>query len=135
MDQLGQLIEQHLKFIKSSEHLTDLMLKRAQFSDFNELDRLSRNRERLHLIIIEQNSQIETLIFGIGLEELKHRNDYSFIKQWAKDLDSWSKRTLQKDLEITSHLTKLKQETGREISALFKSKQQFRGYNLSSTKR
>lgn len=135
MSELGQLVEQHRKFLKSSEHLTDLMVKRAQFKDFNEVDRLSQNRGRLLSILARLRAKIEKEILELGVEHVSKTPDYETIKKWANELEIWSQQTLDKDLEITSLLNELKAETSKEISTVFKSKQQFKGYNLNSTKR
>lgn len=135
MSELGQLVEQHRKFLKSSDHLTDLMVKRARFNDFNEVDRLSRNRGRLLSILEGFKAKIEKKISTLGIEHLKTTESYTELINWAQELEKWSRRTLEKDAEITDLLTKLKSNTSQEISAVFKSKQQLKGYNLNSTKR
>jgi hypothetical protein len=135
MNDIGQLVEQHRKFLESSNKLTDLMLKRAQFSDFNEVDRLSRNRGRLISILNSLKQGIESLITKVGIEQIKKRADYQEIEDWVKELDAWSERTLEKDLEVSELLSAIKKDTSLEISKTFKSKQQFKGYNLNSTKR
>lgn len=135
MSELSQLVEQHLKFLKSSDHLTDLMVKRAQFGDFKEVDRLSRNRGRLFSIIKDLKNKIEKKIDILGFEQVKTLPEYQELTSWAKELESWSQQTLKKDAKVTSLLNKIKLDTSHEISAAFKSKQQFKGYNLSSTKR
>lgn len=135
MGELYQLIEQHLKFLKSSIHLTDLMVKRAQFGDIQELDRLSQNRGRLICLLTELKAKIEHRIKELDQNALKQSPHREKIKEWANKLSKWTKNTQEKDRTIQSFLLKMRNETGTEISNIFKTKQQFKGYNLNSTKR
>ena len=91
------------------------------------------NRDR----VITQIENVQTLIEN-GLQELISSNSVSIdikniIKAWSEDTNSWILSTIKSDESILVSLDQHKSATSLEIVKLFKSKQAFKGYDLSST--
>jgi hypothetical protein len=91
------------------------------------------NRDR----IITQIENVQTLIEN-SLQELISNNAVSadiknIIKAWSHDTNNWILATVKSDENILIKLENYKSSTSLEIAKLFKSKQAFKGYDLSST--
>lgn len=106
------------------------ILKCVHSGDFEKLEEITNNREKLLDIITQEQERIEKTINTIISEELTATN-INIIKSWAFDTQNWINRTSKLDQSIIEALNNSKDAVTKEIATVFKSKAAFRGYNLN----
>lgn len=124
----------HLDLLESGIEVSQKMLKRAEFGDLERVEFLSGNRERLMSLISKSQEAVERELLEVGINQLQ-REVYDIAKSWAQDVTDWIQIIADYDNQILVALNQHKEKTKLQISESFKAKQQFKGYNLSSTKK
>lgn len=111
---------------------TDRIMKSIEREDWDAVEFCILNRDRAIKIIEERQLAIDTLINSIDKSDITPEF-IDLVKAWAFDTESWIKYTIKADENILVSLESNKKSITAEIAKLFKSKQAFNGYDLSST--
>lgn len=113
---------------------TNGIINAIQNENWGAVEFETNNRARILNIIAMEQEKIEKLINGLIAEEINSES-MALIKSWAFDTQNWISETADKDDQIIDMLNHSKDETTKEIAAMFKSKQAFRGYNLNDVRK
>jgi tRNA nucleotidyltransferase (CCA-adding enzyme) len=117
------LIENNLKL---SNNIYECTIERALDLIENHIE----NRDRSLNIIELTQIEIEKSINALTATEMDHQT-IDIIKSWAKETQDWINNTISIDQSILVNLESEKDQTTQEIIQVFKSKQAFKGYDLS----
>lgn len=94
----------------------------------------SNNRERLINIIDQIQSKTEIMIKALPSSSLG-QEFIDVLILWSQEVANWVEDVDQIDQKILDKLYTLKESTTKEIATIFKSRQQFKGYNLNSVRK
>lgn len=133
-DKLAQMIMRHLDLVDGSNRLTKSIHVAAQKGDVDQLVNDSDNRDRLLSVLDRFQKFIEEEIGLIRSNEV-NKDLIDILKTWSYEISSWASKTDEIDQETVILLEGKKEETTKEIAALFRSRQQFGGYNLNNLKK
>jgi hypothetical protein len=133
-DKIIDSIQKHLEYMDAVSMISAKMLEAAESEDESRLLLESNNRERLIKIIEELQNKTEIMIKALPSLLLSH-DLIEIVKLWGQDVICWVEDIDQIDQMILQHLEHLKENTTKEIASIFKSKQQFKGYNLNSVRK
>ena len=133
MDTLIALIMVHTDFMDRILVSTRRLLLATNQGDMDSIDFESDNRERM-INIIEQvqftiEERLNTFFTKESIEEVT-----PILNAWANDLGLWYEKIGLIDDETTQGLELMKEETAKEIGAVYRNRENFRGYNLNSLK-
>jgi hypothetical protein len=123
----------HLALTDSSNELSRRVLGAAKSGDMHKINLETANRARLLKIIIKFELEISNLVSLLDISKVS-REEIEIIKSWSLDINKWIRFTEQIDQEINNQLMKRKEETTVEIATLYKNREKFKGYNLSTLK-
>lgn len=133
MDTLFSLIMMHTDFMDHIIVSTRRLNLATKRNDMDAIEFESNNRERL-INIIEQvqftiEERLNTFSSSESIEEIT-----PILNAWANDLGLWYERVGVIDDETTQELEGLREETQKEIALVYKTKENFKGYNLNTLK-
>jgi hypothetical protein len=132
-NQLVLLLMRHLSLLDRSEKLTYQMHKAAASGDIAKVHYESDNRERMINVIETFQTSIEDTISKAKSDKI-NPTFVEIMKCWSHDVNLWVERTTKIDNETTGLLEAQKEQATREIATVFKTNQQFKGYNLNNVK-
>lgn len=124
----------HIDLLDLVERCSKGMLRAASEGNLEEVGFLSENRERVIAVLTAKQQEIESFTHLIEVRHLTPQL-MAIIKSWGQDLDHWVMRIQELDNQIVNQLEREKAETSKQIGTLFKTKEQFKGYNLNNTKK
>lgn len=133
-EELFQQIMIHIDLLDLAQRCSQSMLKSARMGDVNSVNFLSENRERVIQAISKKQQEIESFTHLIEIKALSPEL-MDILKTWSADLEAWVLRIQDIDTRLVQALEREKTETSKQIGALFKTKEQFKGYNLNNTKK
>jgi hypothetical protein len=126
--------------IQSHLALLDLALQSSRrikaFAVIEDLDNVTNetdNRERIINIVGHIQHKVEKQIDLLTPQDLSD-DSLPILKSWFQDLATWTEKMTALDTETVDILAIQKEETTKEIVTIFKNKEVFKGYNLSSKK-
>lgn len=129
-----ELIDFHKHLLNDAIAITQRLLDSASEGDATKCEHLADNRERLVNLISITQSKIENLLNQLPQTALTH----SFIDQlraWQTHLKLSIAEITNLDRKIVELLQDAKDDTTKEIRDIFKSKEMFKGYNLTDVSR
>ncbi len=124
----------HLDLIDAVDRESKLILRAARLGDLDQVDVTIENRDRLIKILESTQGKIEQKTHLLENHELNEES-IGILKSWLNDLNLWVEKNLSIDAEIVALLEQEKDETTKQISTVFKSRQQHKGYNLNNVKK
>lgn len=133
-DKLAQMIMRHLDLVDGANRLTNRIHVAAKAGDVDTLVSDSDNRDRLLSVLDRFQKFIEEEIGLIKTDEIT-KDLIDILKTWSYEVSSWASKTDEIDQETVVFLEGKKEETTKEIASLFRSRQQFGGYNLNNLKK
>lgn len=132
--ELFQHMMVHLDLLDLAQRCSQSMLRAAQNGDVKNVNFLSENRERVIQAITKKQQEVESFTHLIEVKQLSPQI-MGILKAWGHDLARWVQEVQAIDEEIVQALEREKSETSKQIGTIFKTKEQFKGYNLNSTKK
>lgn len=130
-EKLAILLMRHLTLLDSCELTSHQIFDAACRNDIDLVHFEMANRERvLKLIELFQSNVEENLDELPANTDLVTTND--LIKAWANDLNLWVNRIDFLDIKTAEILEGQKEEVTKEISSVFKSSENLKGYNLNN---
>ncbi|EQC44857.1 hypothetical protein M899_0105 [Bacteriovorax sp. BSW11_IV] len=133
-DKLAQLIMRHIDLIDGANRLTNSILNAAKKGDVDTLVNDSDNRDRLISVLDRFQKFVEEEIGNIKSNEVS-KELVDILKTWSYEVSAWASKTDEIDQQTLQLLEAQKEETTKEIATIFKSRQQFSGYNLNNLKK
>ncbi|MDD0854631.1 hypothetical protein HBN50_16075 [Halobacteriovorax sp. GB3] len=133
-EKLTSLLMRHIDLMDASIRSTNKLLTAASKGDISSIEEESDNRERLIKVIDRFQKFIEEEIQQLAGSQID-ATGIDILKTWAYEVHKWVDKTERLDQEISEQLESLREETSKEISTIFKSRQQFKGYNLNNLKK
>jgi hypothetical protein len=126
-------IQAHLALLDLALQSSTRIKFYAQTEDLDNVANETDNRERIINIVSQVQHKIEKQIDLLTAEDL-FDDSLIILKSWFQDLALWSDRMTATDAETIEILAAQKEETTKEIVTIFKTKESFKGYNLSNKK-
>lgn len=134
ISRIYNLLMRHTALLDSSLKMTHEMYIATTRGDINLVNFEADNRERVINILEKFQSEIENMVATLKPEEIT-QEIISILRAWQSDLSSWAQEVEAIDVKSFEILEAQKLETTKEIGTIFKSRQQFKGYNLNNTKK
>ncbi|WP_412471041.1 hypothetical protein [Halobacteriovorax sp. RT-2-4] len=125
-------ITRHLDLLGLLVNSTKSMITSCNNGRFDLVDNISENRERLINIIRLLQDEIEAEIQNNKV--IYPQEDIEIFKSWIQDVTELVHENQKLDDECLNLLSQAKESTTKEISTVFKKRQQFQGYNLNNVK-
>ncbi|MFG1500494.1 hypothetical protein ABMA70_09845 [Halobacteriovorax sp. XZX-3] len=125
-------ITRHLDLLGLLVNSTKSMITSCNNGRFDLVDNISENRERLINIIRLLQDDIEAEIQNNKV--IYPQEDIEIFKSWIQDVTELVHENQKLDDECLNLLSQAKESTTKEISTVFKKRQQFQGYNLNNVK-
>lgn len=132
--ELIDLIMRHLSTIDGCNKVSHSVLDAAVKGNIDLVQHESDNRDRIINVIGTFQTKIEKVIQDLSNTEATEQN-LSIVRSWNEDINSWIKFTGELDNKTTNILNNLKDQTTQEIGTIYKTKENVKGYNLSSVKK
>lgn len=134
MDQaLAIEIQRHLTQLDYIKKMSLYILDLVQSEKTQDLDSAVENRLRLINLTSKRQEGIESYLRELTPEALEKAK--SLLSFWIEDIKRAVAQVEQIDQLIQLNLEELKNQTTKQISHLFRTRESFKGYNLTSTKR
>lgn len=138
-----RLVDQHTKLQEDLVIITDIILNLAAVKEVNEIIKHTENRQRLVNVLELTQQKIEEIINHLSFlfrdlsgEKSQEIPEFiHFLKNWHQQFTEQVIKIDDKDREIVKLLENEKDETLKGLAAIFKNKENFRGYNLGNVKR
>jgi hypothetical protein len=130
---LFENIQEHLSLLDMALASSEKIVKYAAKENLDEVISETENRERLVNIVAKVQKSIEDQINQLNAALLK-TDDIMILKSWFHDLSTWSEKMIICDRQTVELLGQQKDETTKEIAALFKNKEMLKGYDHTSKK-
>ncbi|ATH06469.1 hypothetical protein BIY24_00480 [Halobacteriovorax marinus] len=134
ISRIYNLLMRHTALLDSGLKLTHAMYLATSRGDINLVNFEADNRERVINVLEKFQSEIEDMTATLKADEVTPEL-VEILKAWQNDLRNWSSEVQAIDNKSSELLEAQKLETTKEIATVFTSRQQFKGYNLSSTKK
>ena len=131
-NELTQHLQAFTSLLDNTNRSTQRIIKSIEREDWEAVEFCILNRDRAISLIEEKQAAIDTHINGVDKNHITPEF-IALIKAWAFDTEAWIKYTMKADENILVSLEGSKKSITIEITKLFKSKQAFNGYDLSST--
>ncbi len=131
-DSLAGKIMRHLDLMNVLVDATQSMLKNSQSGNFESVEQIADNRERLINIVRLLQDEIESKLQSATTHYTSSEIDV--FKSWISDVTEIVKKNDELDRQCLEELSQAKESTTREISNVYKTRKQFQGYNLNNTK-
>ncbi len=128
------LIMRHLSLLDRSDKLSYEMYQAASHGDVERVHFESDNRDRMIKVLETFQQNIEDTVAKTTSDKITPEF-VDIIKSWSQDVHLWVERTTKLDNETTVLLEAQKERFTREIATVFKTNQQFKGYNLNNVKK
>lgn len=126
-------IQRHLTHLDYIRKMSLYILDLVQSEKTDELDSAVENRLRLINLTSDLQKSIEEYLQTMETVELLKVREV--LSLWVADIRFVLNEVEQIDQLIQVSLEELKSQTTKQISHLFRSRESFKGYNLTSTKR
>jgi len=133
-DTLFTLVMRHLSLLDRSEKLTYQMYQAASHGDVERVHYESDNRDRMLKVLETFQTSIEDAIKATKTDKITP-DFVEIAKSWSNDVNLWVERTSRIDQETTNLLEAQRDRTTQEIATVYKTNQQFKGYNLNNVKK
>ena len=134
INRIYNLLMRHTSLLDSGLKVTHNIYSAASRSDINLVNFESDNRERIVNVLEKFQTEVEEMISTLKADEVSPEI-VAILKAWQSDLYNWSCEVQAIDVKTTQLLESQKMETTKEIATIFTSRQQFKGYNLTNTKK
>ena len=128
MNNVTLAIQKHLSLRDAALDVSSKVLFFAENHEIEAINLEIENRERLVNLISDTQAEIERMITALNPVEL-NSDDFTILKLWFADLAKWSDKMLNIDNATLELLDQQKEETGKEIGAIFKNKEFHKGYS------
>jgi hypothetical protein len=125
---LFENIQQHLSMLDLAVLSSKKITTSARLNDLDAVISETENRERIVNIVTVIQRKVEEQINIIETTDF-NQDSLMILKSWFQDLSILSEKMLNYDKETVDLLAQQKDETGKEISMIFKNKEIFKGYN------
>lgn len=126
-------IQRHLTHLDYIKKMSLYILDLVQSEKLQDLDSAVENRLRLINLTSEMQARIEEYLQALKPQELQ--GEKVLLNLWVCDLQQAISEVDQIDRLIQLSLEEYKSQTTKQISHLFRTRESFKGYNLSTTKR
>ncbi|MBL6988941.1 MAG: hypothetical protein ISR65_04150 [Bacteriovoracaceae bacterium] len=133
---IQEIISQIMRHLSLMDRVTDIshnIYKAAEAGDIEYIIRETSNKDRLINIIHALQNQIEEQISCIR-SIVAAKEMMSLVVVWNEDLNKWLSDIEHIDKSVISLLEEEKNKTQKEISKNYKTKVQFKGYNLKDVR-
>ena len=127
-------IMQHLDLLEALTRSTKLLLEVTTRSDIQLIEQVTNNRDRLINVIKSIQIAIENEIQSFTPGSIKP-DQISILKSWSSEVNKIISMNDEIDQECLDKLEAQKEETTKEIATVYKTRQSFQGYDLSSVKK
>ena len=127
-------IMQHLALMDKVVTTSMQLYCAARNEDIHRVKLESDNRERLINIIRSLQSKVEDVITSLDIADATPEL-LDVLKCWSWDVNIWIEKINLLDNETMEVLASQKEKTTQEIATIYKSKEQFKGYNLNNVKK
>lgn len=134
INRIYNLLMRHTALLDSGLKITHSIYLAAARADINLVNFEADNRERIVNVLEKFQTEIEDMVSTLKADEVSPEI-VEILKAWQSDLYNWSCEVQAIDLKTSDLLEGQKHETTKEIATIFTSRQQFKGYNLSNTKK
>lgn len=131
---LRKTTSEHLKLFGHALSTTEVILKHAQASEFNEVQAQTENRKRLIRTIELIQEKIEKFVEEIP-QEYRNQEVVDIVTNWENQTAQKIEKILELDNEIVTIVSKERDKIHQEISYVFEKKTKHKGYDLSNVKR
>ncbi|MGI4991339.1 hypothetical protein ACRXCV_01845 [Halobacteriovorax sp. GFR7] len=125
-------ITRHLELMGLLVNSTKSMISSCHNGRYDLVEHISENRERLINIIRLLQDEIESELQNN--KAIYPQEDMEIFKAWIGDVTELVQENQRLDEECLNLLAQAKESTTKEISTVFKKRQQFQGYNLNNVK-
>ncbi|GEM_PF-637537 len=134
INRIYNLLMRHTALLDSGLKITHNIYVATSRGDINLVNFEADNRERIVKVLEKFQTEIEDMVSTLKADEVTPEI-VEILKAWQSDLYNWSCEVQAIDLKSSELLENQKMETTKEIATIFTSRQQFKGYNLNSTKK
>lgn len=134
ISRIYNLLMRHTSLLDSSLNMTHNIFQATSRGDINLVNFEADNRERVISILTKFQTEIEDMLATLKADEVT-QDIVEIIKAWQVDVNCWASEMDAIDAKSFEVLEVQKLETTKEIGTIFKSRQQFKGYNLNNTKK
>ena len=134
INRIYNLLMRHTALLDSGLKITHNIYLATSRADINLVNFEADNRERIVNVLEKFQSEVEEMVGTLKADEVTPEI-VEILKSWQSDLYNWSCEVEAIDLRTAELLEDQKHETTKEIATIFTSRQQFKGYNLNSTKK
>ncbi|WP_372651972.1 hypothetical protein [Halobacteriovorax sp.] len=134
INRIYNLLMRHTALLDSGLKITHNIYVATSRGDINLVNFEADNRERIVNVLEKFQTEVEDMVSTLKADEVTPEI-VEILKAWQSDLHNWSCEVQAIDLKSSELLENQKMETTKEIATIFTSRQQFKGYNLNSTKK
>ncbi len=134
INRIYNLLMRHTALLDSGLKITHSIYLATSRGDINLVNFEADNRERIVNVLEKFQTEVEEMVATLKADEVTPEI-VEILKAWQSDLYNWSCEVQAIDLKSSELLEDQKLETTKEIATIFTSRQQFKGYNLNSTKK
>ncbi|PIK14446.1 hypothetical protein [Halobacteriovorax sp. JY17] len=134
INRIYNLLMRHTALLDSGLKITHSIYLATSRGDINLVNFEADNRERIVNVLEKFQTEVEEMVATLKADEVTPEI-IEILKAWQGDLYNWSCEVQAIDLKSSELLEDQKLETTKEIATIFTSRQQFKGYNLNSTKK
>lgn len=134
INRIYNLLMRHTALLDSTLKITHNMFVATSRGDINLVNFEADNRERLIKVLEKFQGEIDSMLETLKADEVT-QDIVEIIKAWQFDINNWVAEIEAIDNKSSELLEAQKLETTKEIATIFTTRQQFKGYNLSSTKK
>lgn len=131
-ESLSGKIMRHLDLLGVLVSATNSMLKNAELGNFETVEQVAENRERLINIVRLLQDDIEEKLQSSKAHYKDSEMDV--FRSWIQDVTILITKNDELDKHCLETLSKAKESTTQEISNVYKTRKQFQGYNLNNVK-
>lgn len=131
-ESLSGKIMRHLDLLGVLVSATNSMLKNAELGNFETVEQVAENRERLINIVRLLQDDIEEKLQNSKAHYKDSEMDV--FRSWIQDVTILITKNDELDKQCLETLSKAKESTTQEISNVYKTRKQFQGYNLNNVK-
>lgn len=131
-ESLSGKIMRHLDLLGVLVSATNSMLKNAELGNFETVEQVAENRERLINIVRLLQDDIEEKLQSSKAHYKDSEMDV--FRSWIQDVTILITKNDELDKQCLETLSKAKESTTQEISNVYKTRKQFQGYNLNNVK-
>ncbi|HLE11863.1 MAG: hypothetical protein A2504_06880 [Bdellovibrionales bacterium RIFOXYD12_FULL_39_22] len=133
-EKIYEMLMEYTSLVDALVEKSEAILLASEQGNIDFINREAENRLSLVNILEHIQDKIDLLIPQIN-DLNSNRELLELLKVWLGELEIWSGRVQWIDNQIYDFLNAMKEDTAKEVANIFRSINQFKGYDLSSVKK